>query len=75
MKMCCLGSRSSAEYRRRAQQFGRDGEGAELGNADLQRNRHSSINGALEARGRQTHQHQPHARRYLRVSIISWLNG
>jgi hypothetical protein len=40
---------SAAEYRRRAEQFGRDCAGAELRDSDLQRNRHSAINGPLAA--------------------------
>lgn len=61
---------SAAEYRRRAEQFGRDCAGAELRDSDLQRNRHSAINGPLAARGRQTHQHQPNTCRYVTHLIV-----
>lgn len=65
---------SAAEYRRRAEQFGRDCAGAELRDSDLQRNRHSAINGPLAARGRQTHQHQPNTCRYVTHLIVYRIN-
>jgi hypothetical protein len=70
-----LNFNSATKYRRCAEQFGRDCARAKLRDADLQRNRHSTINGTLEARRRQTHQHQPNTCRYVCIPTVYCLNG